>query len=62
MFAYGHRYYLISVIPNPEDIDTVQPVEETVIVDAESGIVVARFNRADPNADANVRTFFNGRS
>jgi hypothetical protein len=37
-------------------------VEETVSVDAESGIVVARFDHADPNADAKIGAFFNRRS
>lgn len=61
MFANGHLYYLVGVISNWQFETTAQPVDQTVIVDAERRIIVAQFDHADPDADANIRTFFNQR-
>jgi hypothetical protein len=59
VFAKGHLYYLVSVIPNQQHLSTAQPVDQTVIVDAKRGTIVGQFDHSDPNADANIRAFFN---
>jgi len=52
--------YLVSVIPNAQYFATPQPVDQTVIVDAEQSTIVRQYDHSDPNADAGLRAFFNG--
>jgi hypothetical protein len=58
VFAKGHLYYLVSVIPDTPYLTTAQPVDETVIVDAERSTIVGQYDHADPSADARLRAFF----
>jgi hypothetical protein len=61
VFAKGHLYYLVSVIPNSKYLATAQPVDQTVVVDAEQHTIVEKYDHADPSADARLRAFFNAR-
>jgi hypothetical protein len=59
VFANGKLYYLVSVIPNTQYLATPQPVDQTVIVDAQQATIVGQYDHSDPNADADIRAFFN---
>jgi hypothetical protein len=59
VFANGRLYYLVSVIPNSQYLATPQPVDQTVIVDAEQSTIVGQYDHSDPSADADLRAFFN---
>ena len=59
VFANGRLYYLVSVVPNAQYLATPQPVDQTVIVDAERATIVGQYDHSDPNADAAIRAFFN---
>ena len=37
---------------------TAQPVDQTVIVDAERAAISGQYDHSDPSADANLRAFF----
>jgi hypothetical protein len=62
MFTRGHLYYLVSVIANQQYAPTLEPVDQTVIVDAEHYTIAAQYDHIDPSADASIRAFFNQRS
>ena len=59
VFANGRLYYVVSVIPNSRYVATAQPVDQTVIVDAEQATIVGQYDHSDPNADTDLRAFFN---
>ena len=58
VFAHGHLFYLVSVVPNTQYLSTAQPVDQTVIVDAARRAVVGQYDHSDPNADRALRRFF----
>lgn len=58
VFAKGHLYYLVSVIPNSQYLATAQAVDQSVIVDAQQSTIVGQYDHADPSADAQLRAFF----
>ena len=62
VFAHGRLYYLVSVVANPQYIATTEPVDETVVVDAQRGLVAGEYGHADSGADANLRKFFTAAS
>jgi hypothetical protein len=58
VFAHGRLYYLVSVVPDTDNLTTAQPVDQTVIVDAARGAIVGQYDHADPGADRALRRFF----
>lgn len=59
VFAKGKFYYMTSIIANSQFVTTREPVEWTVIVDAESGEIVGQYNHEEADADDKLRAFFN---
>jgi len=59
VFANGHLYYLVSIVANRHYVDTLYPVEETVVVDAVKRRIVERYNDDDPSASKALMAFFN---
>ena len=57
MFARGHFYYLVSVVP-VNGFRTTLPVDRTVLVDAEARKIVRVYDHADSEADDALRAFF----
>ena len=60
VFARGQLYYLVAIVPT-EWLDTTQPVDQTVLVDARRRRIVRVFDHADSEADDALRAFFRGR-
>ena len=58
VFAKGRFYYLVSIEPNRDYLKTREPVESTVLVDAQSRQIVKVFDHDDPEADNALRRFF----
>jgi hypothetical protein len=58
VFARGRLYYLVSVMPNPQYVATTQPVDETVVVDAQEAVVAGEYSHSDSAADTALRKFF----
>jgi hypothetical protein len=58
VFAGGRLYYVVSVVPDPYYLETPEPVDETVVVDAARARVVGEYDHADPDADRRLRAFF----
>ena len=59
VFAKGHLYYLVSIVANPDYVDTPEPVEETVVVDAVKRRVVKQYDDGDPATSESLMAFFN---
>jgi hypothetical protein len=59
VFASGRLYYLVSIVPNHDYVDTSLPVEKTVVVDAARRRIAKRFDNADPEVSAALLDFFN---
>lgn len=59
VFAKGHLYYVVSIVANPDYVDTPGPVEQTVVVDAVKRRIVKRFDDDDPAASESLMAFFN---
>lgn len=55
-------YYLVSIVPNRQYIQSREPVEKTVLVDARERTIVEVFDHNDPESDDRLRAFFDGRS
>jgi hypothetical protein len=60
VFSRGRLYYVVHVVPNPDHLATGEPVDETVVVDAERGRIVQQYDDADPTARDALRRFFRG--
>jgi len=59
VFANGHLYYLVSIIANPDYIETPEPVEQTVVIDAVKRSIVKSYNDADTDTSESLMAFFN---
>lgn len=57
VFSHARLYYIVSVIPNPQYLSTAEPVDETVIVDAQTRRIARQYDHSDPSADAQIRAF-----
>ena len=57
VFAKGHFYYLVSIVP-VNGFGTTEAVDRTVLVDAERRRIVRVFDHADGEADDALRAFF----
>jgi hypothetical protein len=59
VFANGRLYYVVSIVANPDYVDTSGPVEQTAVVDATTRRIVERDNDDDPAASERLMAFFN---
>jgi hypothetical protein len=58
VFSRGRFYYLVSIEPNPDYLNTREPIESTVLVDAQTRRIVRIFDHDDPEADDALRKVF----
>jgi hypothetical protein len=58
VFARGRLYYLVSIVPDRHYLQTPEPVDRTVVVDAERRRIAMVVDHAYPGADARLRAFF----
>jgi hypothetical protein len=60
VFAKGRFYYLVSIVPDPDYLKTREPVDRTVLIDAQTRAIVKVYDHADPESDDRLRGFLNG--
>ncbi|MEA2310580.1 MAG: hypothetical protein QOE28_548 [Solirubrobacteraceae bacterium] len=58
VFVAGRLFYLVSVLPVRDRLDTPEPVDLTVIVDAQERRIVKVVDHASPEADDVLQAFF----
>lgn len=61
VFAGGRLYYLVSIIPNPDWVNTREPVDQTVLVDGHERRIIEIFDHSSADADDRLRAFFDER-
>ncbi len=59
VFARGRLFYLVSIVANPDYVDTPGPVEQTVVVDAVKRRIVKQYDDGDPATSESLMAFFN---
>jgi hypothetical protein len=57
VFARGRFFYVVSILPEI-DLKTPQPVDHTVVIDAQQRRIVKVVDHADRDADRELRPFF----
>jgi hypothetical protein len=61
VFARGRLFYVVSIVPDRDYLHTPEPVDRTVVVDAERRAIAEVVNHRYPSADAHLRAFFRRR-